>query len=541
MENYRLRLFVAFLGLCFVLSCKDQGQKENVGNTSPSEVSLDMEEGLYRPNFHFTPKVGWMNDPNGMFHYNGYYHLYYQHYPDGNKWGPMHWGHAISTDMVSWKEQPIALYPDDKGYIFSGSAVVDLENTSGFGTGGQVPIIAIFTYHNMDIEKAKGIDVESQAIAYSLDEGLTWTKYSGNPVIQNPGIRDFRDPKVSWNEEHEKWVMVLAAQDKVMFYASKDLKNWELLSDFGGDFNKEIGTHGGVWECPDLFPIPVEGTDETKWVLYVSINPGGPNGGSATQYFIGDFDGTKFVMDEDFETVLNKDHNFWIDFGKDNYAGVTFSNITSKKGGKFYMGWMSNWEYANEVPTETWRSAMTVAREVKLIKDSKSYRLAFDPVGEMDTYKGVKYKKENIAVEGELELIDLEKVNLSKAVINFNIADIKKDGFTFKLTNKQGDELSFGYDATDNKYFIDRSKSGKVGFSDTFSSKQSIAPRISSSEKLSGTILLDKTSIELFFDDGATVMTEIFFPNAPFETLRIETTGQNFVIADIEVNQLNIN
>lgn len=541
MENYRLRLFVAILGLCVVLSCKDQGQKENVGNTSLSEVSLDTEEGLYRPNFHFTPKVGWMNDPNGMFHYNGYYHLYYQHYPDGNKWGPMHWGHAISTDMVSWKEQPIALYPDDKGYIFSGSAVVDLENTSGFGTGGQVPIIAIFTYHNMDIEKAKGIDVESQAIAYSLDEGLTWTKYSGNPVIQNPGIRDFRDPKVSWNEEHKKWVMVLAAQDKVMFYGSKDLKNWELLSDFGADFNKEIGTHGGVWECPDLFPIPVEGTDEVKWVLYVSVNPGGPNGGSATQYFIGDFDGAKFTMDKDFEAALNKGQNHWIDFGKDNYAGVTFSNITSKDGGKFYMGWMSNWEYANEVPTETWRSAMTVAREVKLIKDSQSYRLAFDPVDEIDAYKGVKYKKENIAVEGELELINSEKVNLSRAAINFNIADIKKGGFTFKLGNKQGDELSFGYDSIDHKFFIDRSKSGQISFSDTFSSKQSIAPRISSSEKLSGTILLDKTSIELFFDEGSTVMTEIFFPNAPFDTLSIETVNQDFILDLLEVNELNIN
>src|SRR5690606_37098700 len=204
-------------------------------------------------------------------------------------------------------------------------------------------------------------------------------------------------------------------------------------------------------------------------------------------------------------------------------------------------GWMSNWEYANEVPTETWRSAMTVAREIKLFKDAQSYRLAFEPVGEIDTYKGVKYKKENIAVEGELELINSEKVNLSRAAIKFNNADMKKGGFTFKLGNKHGDELSFGYDSIDNKVFIDRSKSGKVGFSDTFSSKQSIAPRISSSEKLSGTILLDKTSIELFFDDGATVMTEIFFPNAPFETLRIETTGQNFVIADLEVNQLNIN
>ncbi|MDO6602835.1 glycoside hydrolase family 32 protein [Arenibacter palladensis] len=541
MKKHRLKLVVVIAGLCIVYACKEQGQKENKDIVVQQESSVDVEEELYRPNYHFTPKVGWMNDPNGMFHYNGYYHLYFQHYPDGNKWGPMHWGHAISTDMVEWKEQPIALYPDDLGYIFSGSAVVDLQNTSGFGTGGQVPIIAMFTYHNMEIEKANGIDVESQAIAYSLDEGLTWTKYSGNPVIRNPGIRDFRDPKVSWNEEHKKWVMVLAAQDKVMFYGSKDLKSWELLSDFGSDLNREIGTHGGVWECPDLFPIPVEGTDETKWVLYVSINPGGPNGGSATQYFIGDFDGTKFSMDKDFETVLNKGQNFWIDFGKDNYAGVTFSNVTSKNGGKFYMGWMSNWEYANEVPTETWRSAMTVAREIKLIKDADSYRLAFKPVDEIDAYKGVKYKKENIAVNGELALINSEKINFSRAAMNFNISDIKKDSFTFKLANKQGDELSFGYNGIDDIFFIDRNKSGKTGFSDTFSNKKSVAKRISGSKILSGTILLDKTSIELFFDEGSTVMTEIFFPNAPFETFSIETVNQDFVLDLLEVNQLNIN
>lgn len=541
MINFGLKLVVAIVGLCLVFACKDQGQKKDNNIVDQGESTLGMEEEIYRPNFHFTPKVGWMNDPNGMFYYNGNYHLYFQHYPDGNKWGPMHWGHAISTDMVRWEEQPIALYPDEMGYIFSGSAVVDLENTSGFGTGGKVPIVAIFTYHNREIEKAKGIDVESQAIAYSLDEGLTWTKYSGNPVIKNPGIRDFRDPKVSWNPEHKKWIMVLAAHDKVMFYGSKDLKSWDLLSDFGKDLNRDIGTHDGVWECPDLFPIPVEGSKETKWILFVSVNPGGPNGGSATQYFIGDFDGTKFTMDREFEAILNKGQNFWSDFGKDNYAGVSFSNLTSRNGGKVYMGWMSNWEYANEVPTETWRSAMTVAREVKLIKDGRSHRLVFNPVDEIETYKEAKYKEENIRIEGELALIDSEKIDLSRAALDFNISDIKKDSFTFKLSNKQGDELSFGYDAADNTFFIDRSKSGKTDFSDTFSNKKSRAQRISSSKRLSGTILLDKTSIEIFFDGGSTVMTEIFFPNASFETLSVETDGQDFILDRLEVNQLNSN
>ena len=287
-----LNLVLVILLISLFVSCK----QKNAENKSIEEISDTIEyseEELYRPNFHFTPKKGWMNDPNGMFYYNGYYHLYFQHYPDDNVWGPMHWGHAISTDMVTWREQPIAIYPDEKGYIFSGGAVVDVNNTSGFGKDGEQPIIAMFTYHDMAGEKAGEKNIQSQAIAYSLDEGQTFTKYSENPVIKNPGIRDFRDPKIVWDSIHEKWVMVLAAGQKIMFYSSSNLKDWKSESNFGDG----IGAHGGVWECPDFFPMLVEGTDEVKWVLLVSINPGGPNGGNATQYFVGDFDGKQFKID----------------------------------------------------------------------------------------------------------------------------------------------------------------------------------------------------------------------------------------------------
>lgn len=531
--------FVLTIGIfAMVFSCKNTSDKKDHQVQNEQDTDAISNEDLYRPNVHFTPKKGWMNDPNGMFYYNGYYHLYFQHYPDSTVWGPMHWGHAISTDMISWKEQPIALYPDEQGYIFSGSAVVDIDNTSGFGKDGKVPIVAMFTYHDMAKEKAKAVDVESQAIAYSLDEGVTWTKYAENPVITNPGIRDFRDPKVSWDAIHNKWVMVLAAQNKTMFYESKDLKNWKFLSDFGSDFNQEIGTHGGVWECPDLFPLPVDGTDEVKWVHLVSINPGGPNGGSATQYFIGDFDGTTFTMDKSFETELNVNHDFWVDFGKDNYAGVTFSNVSSKKGGKFFMGWMSNWEYANEVPTQKWRSSMTLPREIRLIKDEKSYRIAFSPVSELDTYKGKKFKKERIEVKEKLELINAKQVNLSSVEIKFAITDLENNPFTFSLTNAIGDELIFGFEKETNRYFIDRRKSGETDFEKRFASKISYAPRTSANTNLQGVILLDKTSIELFFDDGETVMTEIFFPHAPFEGLFIQSKNKNLVLDFLEVNQL---
>lgn len=536
------RLLIASVPLflfMFATGCKEKSSDSKLAEDT-GVISKDMdtasEETLYRPNFHFTPKEHWTNDPNGMFFFNEYYHLYYQYHPESSIWGPMHWGHAISTDMITWKEQPIAIAPDDLGYIFSGSAVVDIDNTSGFGTKGQIPIVAIFTSHDPKKAKADKMDVETQSIAYSLDEGLTYTKYKGNPVIENPGIRDFRDPKVSWNEETKIWNMVLAADDKIMFYESKNLKEWTLLSDFG----KGIGAHGGVWECPDLFPLTVKGSDEVKWVLLVSINPGGPNGGSATQYFIGDFDGKQFTMDPNFEKELQKEQDFWVDFGRDNYAGVTWSNVAPKEGGKYFVGWMSNWEYANEVPTETWRGAMTVPRELKLIQSSDSYRLAFEPVPQLQQYRTSKFKKDAITINGETKIVDVEKIDLSSAEIKFDIDQLPEKGFQFTLSNQQGDVLLFGYDRGDAQFYIDRTKAGRSDFSEKFANTISNAPRIGEGQSLNGTILLDKTSIEIFYDDGKTVMTEIFFLNAPFDSLSLRSE-QEFTVDHLEIHQLNFN
>src|SRR5688500_16498045 len=262
----------------------------------------------HRLQMHFSPKSKWMNDPNGMVYLNGVYHFFYQHYPDSNIWGPMHWGHATSKDLVHWEHQPIALYPDSLGYIFSGSAVLDANNTSGFGKDGKAPLVAIFTHHNAKEEKTGSSTFQNQSIAYSLDEGKTWTKYAGNPVLKNPGIKDFRDPKVSWHEESKKWVMILAVLDHVELYNSSDLKSWTKLSEFGKDF----GAHGGVWECPDLFQLNIEGETKQKWVMLVSLNPGGPNVGSGTQYFVGEFDGKTFTSD------TGKSQIKWIDWGQDN-------------------------------------------------------------------------------------------------------------------------------------------------------------------------------------------------------------------------------
>ncbi len=537
MKNKLTLLVVAVAVAMQTFSCKngkaDTDLAKEEGMESPS-----LEEQLYRPYYHFTPKVGWMNDPNGMFYYNGYYHLFYQHYPKDNIWGPMHWGHAISTDLVQWKHLPIALYPDDLGYIFSGSAVVDYDNTSGFGKDGKIPIVAMYTYHDPKKGDAGQLDAQTQAIAYSLDEGNSWTKYEGNPVIKNPGIRDFRDPKVIWDQEREQWVMILAADFEMMIYTSKNLKDWTLADRFG----KDVGSHEGVWECPDFFPMQVEGSDEVKWIMLGSISGGAPNGGNGTQYFIGDFDGQKFTMDKNFEEALAKKHDFWVDFGKDNYAGVTWSNIPPEDGRKIFIGWIVDGHYANKVPTTTWRSTQSLPRTVKLISDNGVPRITFQPIKEITNYIGKKSKKDHVSigVDEETVLSDGD-FDFSKAQIKYSIASLKDKGYTFKLSNDKGEELLFGYDGTKNQFFVDRSKSGKVDFHKEFADKVSIGPRLSDKDSHDADILLDKTSIEIFFDDGETPMTEIFFPSAPYSKLSLVSENGDLVLDYIEISQLKFN
>lgn len=537
MKNKALRLTIVTGIFSIVTSCKNPVERKIDQFENEQDALFSSNELLYRPNFHFSPAKGWMNDPNGMFFYNGYYHLYFQHYPDGTTWGPMHWGHAVSSDLFNWKEQPIALYPDDLGYIFSGSAVVDYENTSGFGVEGKTPIVAIFTNHDPKKEKTGEIDVENQSIAYSLDEGLTWTKYEGNPVLKNPGIRDFRDPKVSWDDERKRWTMVLAAGQEIQFYTSKNLKSWEKLSSFG----EGIGNHDGVWECPDFFQLPVIGNLEKKWVLLVSINPGGPNTGSATQYFVGDFDGSNFILDESFKQEMEKDHSFWVDYGRDDYAGVTFSNIENKDGGKLFMGWMSNWLYANEVPTGKWRGATTIARTLELSNGDNTFRLVANPVPELNDFKIEKLKNSDVPLEGKTLLTTSKAIDFTHAQINFKVEDLVDGVYTFDLTNSEGDKLRFGYDASEGNYFVDRNKAGITDFSSKFSDRIAIAPRISTQKDWTGKIVLDKTSIELFFDDGQTVMTEIFFPKVPFDNFYFEAPPKESKLEYIEIHQLKIN
>ena len=463
--------------------------------TQAQKTPTKLYQEPYRLQAHFSPKEKWMNDPNGMVYYKGVYHLFFQYYPKATVWGPMHWGHAISNDLIHWKQLPIALYPDKLGYIFSGSVVIDKDNTSGLGTKGKPAMVAIFTHHNPKGEKAGTSTYQNQSIAYSLDEGTTWTKYKGNPVVKNPGIKDFRDPKVFWYAPGNKWVMTLATKDRITFYSSPNLKDWKKESEFG----RMLGAHGGVWECPDLIPLKLNGKE--YWVLLVSINPGGPNGGSATQYFVGHFDGNKFTP--------TSTETKWIDHGPDNYAGVTWSN-TGKR--KIFLGWMSNWLYANETPTVKWRSATTIPRELSLKSAAGDIWLTSNPVEELENIVTKTINVDAGLLAKDNNIFSVIKQTPKQYTLKFNTQAVKD--YSVILSNNAGEKLVIGYNAKNSRYYIDRTKAGQSGFNKQFASI-SYAPRLSLSPTSDFELLVDASSVELFADGGLSNLTGIYFPKKP--------------------------
>jgi fructan beta-fructosidase len=495
------KLTLLFFVLCIILKINGLAQSLPPNYAEP-----------HRPQLHFSPPAMWMNDPNGMVYYAGEYHLFYQYHPQGDKWGPMHWGHAITRDLMHWEHLPIALAPDSLGYIFSGSCVVDEQNTTGFKTGKESPLVAMFTYHNMDGEKSGRSDYQYQGIAYSNDKGRTWTKYKGNPVIPNTeGVKDFRDTKVFWYEKTKNWVVILAVADHVRFYNSKDLKTWTLT----GTFGKTEGSHGGVWECPDIFPLKIDGTKETKWVLLQSIGNGAPNGGSGTQYFVGNFDGKTFKNGNKPETIL------WLDYGRDNYAGVTWSN--TQNGRRIFLGWMSNWQYAQEVPTSPWRSAMTLPRELTLKKMGKETRLFQSVVAEAKALINTKspiYKAEKNT--NFTEINNTLKNSLNFIDLTFNILDKKTKNITVELSNNRGETFVFGYEADSNRLFTDRIQSGKTNFSKNFAVSRHFAPLPKDLEILHLNVFLDDSSIEIFENTTGVAMTELFFSTEKMSKMSIK-------------------
>ena len=475
-----------------------------------SKYSFEYNE-KYRPLYHFTPQYGWMNDPNGMVYADGTYHLFYQYNPYGARWGNMHWGHAISKDLVNWEYQPTAIAPDKLGAIFSGSAVIDHDNTAGFGKGA---MIAIFTSAG---------DRQTQSIAYSLDGGKTFTKYEGNPVLSDANIIDFRDPKVFWHAPSKQWVMSLATTQTITFYGSKNLKEWTLLSEFG----EGLGGHGGVWECPDLFPLTYEG--KTKWVLFVSINPGGLNGGSATQYFIGDFDGKTFTPD-----AMN--YPLWLDYGRDNYAGVTWSNVPAADGRRLFIGWMSNWDYANEIPTVNFRSAMTVARTLRLAHNGEHLVVASEPVKELESLRTETLSLADKTTSDTVTFENFLPNNQGAYELTFTVTPNDTDSFSFSIENTKGEVLTYLFDIAKKTLSVDRTKSS-VAFNTNFAETLIKAP-LTAKKSYTVRLLLDKTSTELFVNNGEVVQTNTVFPSEVYNTLRFKTEKGTLNLNDITVYKL---
>ena len=427
----------------------------------------------HRPLYHHTPQYGWMNDPNGMFYKDGVWHLCYQFNPYGSQWENLSWGHSTSTDLINWKAEPTALEPDALGMMFSGCCVVDKNNTAGFGKDA---IVALYTTAGAR---------QTQSLAYSTDGGKTFTKYADNPIITS-NVPDFRDPHVFWNAEAGFWNMILAAGQQMSIYSSKDLKEWKHESDFGAEY----GNHGGVWECPDLMKMNVKGTNKEKWMLICNINPGGPFGGSATQYFIGQFDGHKFTCeDEPSETK-------WMDYGKDHYATITFDN--APEGRHVGIAWMSNWQYANQVPTKQYRSANSIVRDFGL----------FEYKGE--TYCSITPAKEMLAARG---------ARVSQPTEACEIVVTVKGDAQIILRNAKGERVVMTYDDEEETFDMDRRRSGNISFSDAFPVATS-SPTYGKVRQLR--IFVDRCSVEAFDGDGKMCMTNLVFPSTPYDKITVK-------------------
>ena len=473
--DYNVPLDVSKYGGDVLLDIQFSGDKRSIGlinnfvcwnDIKATNVFDSMNREKFRSIYHHTPVYGWMNDPNGMFYKDGVWHLYYQYNPYGSQWENMTWAHSTSTDLIHWKNHGEVIQPDALGTIFSGSSVVDKENTAGFGKDA---VVAFYTSAGA---------AQTQSIAYSTDNGMTFKKYSDNPILTS-NLPDFRDPKVLWNDEASHWNLILAAGQQMNIYSSKNLKDWKFESSFG----EEYGNHGGVWECPDLLKMG------DKWVLICNINPGGPFGGSATQYFVGSFDGHKFTCESKPEVTK------WMDYGKDHYATVSFSNAPD--GRIVVLPWMSNWQYANQVPTQQYRSANGLPRELGLF-----------------TYEGEDY----VCVKPSPEVFaafEQKPTGSLQSAAYLEVTNIKSNA-SIVLSNDKGEKVAMVYDEKNRTFSMDRTESGLTDFSNDFKAKTT-APTYGTIKKLQ--IFVDNSSIEAFDADGKMSMTNLVFPNKPYEKI----------------------
>ena len=472
----------------------------------------------YRPAFHHTPRYGWMNDPNGMFYKDGRWHLYYQYNPYGSKWQNMTWGHSVSDDLVNWEHLPEAIRPNGLGSVFSGSCAVDHDNTAGFGSDA---VIALYTSAGTS---------QMQSLASSTDDGLTFNIYPSNPVLTLES--EARDPKVFWNDSTKEWNMILAhaLDHEMLIFTSPDMKSWTLQSSFG----KGLGAQGGVWECPDLFELPVAGTDEKKWVLLCNINPDGPFGGSGTQYFVGDFDGKTFKADTD---AAGNVSTKWLDYGKDHYATVTWSDAPD--GRRVALGWMSNWQYAADVPTMQFRSANTLPREMGLFRapDGEVYASSA-PSPELEALRGklaAKVKKTTVGRKARSFALPSENVGICEILMDIEASKAKTVNIVF--SNSQGEKVVMQYDPAAATLSFDSTQSGITDFSEGFPAV-TVTPTHEASGRIALRIFVDRSSMEVFGNDGEFVMTNLVFPRTPYTALSVSAEGGNAKVENLRIYSL---
>lgn len=518
-----------YIGILLCLSClmySCENRTEYIEDVEKPQRPPNYYKEAYRGAFHFSPEQNWMNDPNGMVYYNGEYHLFYQYNPFGQKWGHMSWGHAVSKDLLHWEHLPVALYEEknvsdgDTTMIFSGSAVMDKGNKAKLCDGKGDCMVAIYTGHVHNNLEAVN---QNQSIAFSKDRGRTFIKYDGNPVLSSEKI-DFRDPKVFWHESTQKWIMSvnLPTEYKVQFYGSTDLKAWELLSEFG-----EVGDMSRVWECPDLFPLPLADDDEVqKWVLIISS--GSPhNTFVGMQYFIGDFDGTTFTPTE------STDEPIWLEYGKDFYAAVTWNNTETRK---ILLGWLNNWEYANDIPTAPWRGMMSIPRELALKQFEEGVRLIQKPIEELKKIRGTLYDFKDLEIGDEDNTLGHIRTNTAEIIMEVTIFDSTEFGIEVLKT---GDESTIiGYDPIQQELFIDRRTSGQVDFNARFPSRDAVSLPLTDGQ-LKLHIFIDKSVVEVFANDGYRVMTSRIFPKGKGNHLQLYSKGKSTKMKELKVWEMN--
>jgi len=486
-------------------------------------VCADIQPGFdqpLRPQYHFSPREHWTNDPNGLVYFEGEYHLFFQYNPFGDEWGHMSWGHAVSGDLLHWTQLAVALKEENGIMIFTGSAVVDSHNSSGFCLNNKPCLVAVYTGHSP--EQGSQQSLQTQNLAYSNDRGRTWTKYSGNPVL-DLHMSDFRDPKVFWFEPTRRWIMAVSLPNdhKVRFYSSSDLKGWSQVSDFG-----PAGATAGQWECPEIFQLPVEGEpNQLRWVLKVGLNPGARLGGSGEQYFVGNFDGKQFTDANPASTTL------WTDYGKDCYCALTFNGLPANRN-PVMIGWMDNWQYAAKVPTSPWRGQMTIPRQLSLRKTSEGIRLFQQPADSLAQLRTGKLDISGQSLEQvnkALQLSDLAQHHSFELTSTMALGTAQEVGW--RILEENGTATVIGYDRTKGSLFIDRSHSGLMNFSPDFPSRMEAPLTLKDSLKLQ--LLVDRSSIELFADDGRIAMTSLVFPLSNANGIKAYAIGGAASITDV--------